>query len=122
MRFHSVSSALRWYVLTRGEGSIRTTRLETTTSISREPSSTPGASLTAVCEIGQALTALAEIERITLLLRHGEGWGIEAIRVRLGRLTRKRYLRRTVLDDLAVAEIVLDEELRRRGLLGEPEE
>jgi hypothetical protein len=78
----------------------------------------------AACEIGKALTVLSEIERATLLLRHGQGWDIDAIRLHLRRILRRRaYLRRTVLDDLAEAETVLGEELRRRDLLGDdPEE
>jgi hypothetical protein len=70
------------------------------------------------------LGVLSEIERITLLLRHGEGLSIDQIQTKLSRLMCKRYRRHVVLDDLREGEIVLDEELQRRGLLGSdpPEE
>jgi hypothetical protein len=69
------------------------------------------------------LTVLSEIERITLLLRHGDGLDVEAIRARLSRLLRKRYRKHVVLDDLREGEAVLGEELQRRELLGDdPEE
>ncbi|MBI3393835.1 MAG: hypothetical protein HY039_11750 [Nitrospirae bacterium] len=117
MRFSSIGAVLAWYATAR-EGAPRATRLEPTASIPRRASSSPGATLTTVCEVGKALSTLAEIERAVLHLRHVENLSIEAIREKLSRRYRRRFLRRVVERDLGEAEVALDEELRRRGLLG----